>query len=126
MKKSNVKPSTKIGRQVTQKSFNELTNEFAHPIAIWQHKKPAKRSAFLLLSDLDAGEYVYFPFGNNRDKYPLATSIQSLWKAMYEHKELLGWVKACVNCAERELKKAAKAQQKEETDHGKDNVQRRR
>jgi hypothetical protein len=117
-----MKKKTQKSKVERQKPFNELTNEFAYPIAIWQHKKPAKRSAFLLLSDLDAGEYVYFPFGNNRDKYPLATSIQSLWKAMYEHKELLGSVKACVNCAERELKKAAKAQQKEETDHGKDNV----
>ena len=122
MKKSNVKPSTKIGRQVTQKSFNELTNEFAYPIAIWQHKKPAKRNAFLLFRDEEAGEYHVFMLGNNRAKYPVATAIEGLTAAMRDVPELYGWIRASVRYIEREDKKAAKQQTSKNSSHGKDNV----
>ena len=110
MKKSNVKPSTKIGRQVTQKSFTELTNEFAYPIATWQHKKPAKRNAFLLFCDQDAGEFHAFLLGNNRAKYPTATALNGLMEAMRSKPELYNWIRASVRCIEREDKKAAKEQ----------------
>ena len=88
-----------------KQSFNRLTNEFAQPIATWQRTKPAKRNAFLLLRDEDAGEYVAYILGNKRAKYPTATALKGLGEAMIQRADLLGWIKANVNYAERELKK---------------------
>ena len=102
-----------------QQSFNRLTNEFAQPIAIWQHTKPAKRNAFLLFYDEDAGVYAAFMLGNKRAKYPVATAIRGLTDAMRDAPELYGWIRASVRYIEREEKKAAKALKEEGESHGK-------
>ena len=103
-----------------QQSFNRLTNEFAQPIAAWQHAKPAKRNAFLLFHDEDAGEYTAYILGNKRAKYPIATAIRGLTDVMHDVPELYGWIRASVRCLEREEKKAAKALKEEDESHGKD------
>ena len=102
-----------------QQSFNRLTNMFAQPIAAWQHTKPAKRNAFLLFRDEEAGEYHAFLLGNKRAKYPIATAIEGLTALMKDVPELYGWIRASVRCLEREEKKAAKALKEEGKSHGK-------
>ena len=102
-----------------KQSFDKLTEEFAQPIAIWQHTKPAKRNAFLLFRDEDAGEYTAYILGNKRAKYPVATAIRGLTDVMRDMPELYGWIRASVRYLEREEKKAAKALKKEDESHGK-------
>ena len=102
---------------MTAKQFDKLVTEFVHPVAVWQNKKPAKRSAFLLLADKEVGEYRLSLYGNDRAKYPVATTLEGLGNAMIQSSTLLGWVKANVRYAERELKRAAK---QNESSHGKD------
>ena len=102
-----------------KQSFDRLTNEFAQPIATWQHTKPAKRNAFLLFRDEDAGEYVAYILGNKRAKYPIATAINGLTEVMRDVPELYGWIRASVRYLEREEKKAAKALKEEGESHGK-------
>ena len=100
-----------------EKSFAVLADEFAKPIRTWQHKKPAKRNAFLLLCDDDAGEWYAFMFGNERAKYPMATVIRGLDSAMKAVPELYGWIRASVRCVEREQMKQSK-----QSTHGKDSL----
>lgn len=121
---NSTKPTTKIGRQVKKqnKSFIELTNEFALPIAVWQHKKPAKRNAFLLFHDDDAGRWCTCMLGNNRAKYPMATVVKGLSSAMIKTPELYGWICASVRCVERELKKLKKEAKQKADSHGKDRL----
>ena len=89
----------------SQKTFSEITDEFVRPIGQWQHQKPAQRSAFLLFSDKEVGEFHLTSFGNKRAKYPTATTLEGLVPALKRSPDLLGWMKACVRCAERELKR---------------------
>ena len=91
--------------QNIQKTFSEITDELVRPIGQWQHQKPAQRSAFLLFSDKEVGEFHLTSFGNKRAKYPTATTLEGLVPALKRSPELLGWMKACVRCAERELKR---------------------
>lgn len=102
-----------------EKSFAVLTEEFASPIRTWQLKKPAKRNAFLLFNDDDAGEWCAFMFGNVRAKYPMATVVKGLDLAMKAAPELYAWIRASVACVERELKREREAKQKADS-HGKD------
>ena len=104
---------------IDEKQFYELLNEFKAPIAKWQKKKPAKRNALLLFCDRDAGLYGLELMGNKRAKYPLATCLNGLSEALIEGPELLGWVKADVRFAERELKR--KYQQTKSQEDGKGN-----
>ena len=90
---------------IDEKQFNELVGEFVAPIAKWQKRKPAKRSAMLLCCDGAAEEYAVELMGNKRDKFPIATCLNGLGNAMIAKPELLGWVKAHVRFAERELKR---------------------
>ena len=92
-------------KKVDEKLFDDLIEEFAAPILKWQRKKPAKRNAFLLFRDGDAEEYAIRLMGNARAKHPMPTSLEGLSEAMVDCRELLGWVKANVRFAERELKR---------------------
>lgn len=94
--------------QNRQKTFVELTDEFVTPIGQWQNQKPAQRSAFLLFCDKEEGEYQLTNFGNKRAKYPTATTLEGLVPALKRSPELLGWMKATIRCAERELKREKK------------------
>lgn len=100
-----------------EKSFAVLTDEFANPIRTWQLKKPAKRNAFLLFNDDDAGEWCAFMFGNVRAKYPMATVVKGLDSAMKAVPELYGWIRASVRFVEREQKKQSK-----QSTHGTDSL----
>ena len=122
MKKSNEKKLQKLTKQL----FSQNVEEFTRLVTTWHKQKPRKRTAFLLFCDEDAGRWSVRMLGNPRSKYYTETSLNGLHNAMEKSPELFNAVRAHFKCAERELKKAAKAQQKEETDHGKDNVQRRR
>ena len=101
--------------------FIKLTNEFTQPIATWQHSKPAKRNAFLLFCDHEAERWTVRMFGNPRSKFHTATSLSGLHDAMMKFPELLDAMRAHVRCAERELRKEAKAkaQKEEDKSHGK-------
>ena len=90
---------------IEQQQFSELMNQFSAPIEKWQNKKPAKRNAFMLFCDKEVGSYKIIPCGNDRAKYPLATCLEGLGQAMIDYPDLLGWVKANVRFAERELKR---------------------
>ena len=91
-------------KTIDEKQFNVLVSELAAPILKWQRKKPAKRNAFLLIRDGDAEEYAIRLMGNARAKHPMPTSLEGLCEAMVDCRELLGWVKAFVRFAEREIK----------------------
>ena len=95
-------------KENNEKSFTALTDEFVNPIRTWQHKKPAKRNAFLLFYDDDAGKWCAFMFGNERAKYPMATVVKGLDSAMKAAPELYGWIRASVRFVEREQKKQSK------------------
>lgn len=101
-----------MNQNIESKSFQELTDRFAAPVSMWQNKKPAQRSAFLLFCDQAVGEWTIMPFGNNRAKYPVPTCLRGLNEALKANPELLGWMKAVVRCAERELKRKATASDK--------------
>ena len=92
-------------KTIDEKQFNVLVSEFVAPIAKWQKRKPAKRSAMLLFCDGDAEEYSVRLMGNKRAKYPIASCLNGLGDAMIAKPELLEWVKAHVRFAERELKR---------------------
>ena len=92
-------------KTIDEKQFNVLVSEFVAPIAKWQKKKPAKRSAMLLCCDHEVSEYAVDLMGNKRAKYPLSTCLGGLGNAMIAQPELLCWVKAHVRYAERELKR---------------------
>ena len=89
----------------SKKVFDQFTESMATNLRKWHNVKPAKRTAFLLFHDEDAGEYVAYILGNKRAKYPTATALKGLGEAMIQRADLLGWIKANVNYAERELKK---------------------
>ena len=91
--------------KTTEKQFVENNEKMVNLIAKWQHKKLAKRNAFILLRDADAGLWQVFLYGNPRAKYPVATAFHGLGSAMIQNEDILGWVKAQVRFAERELKK---------------------
>ena len=95
-------------KNVDEKLFDDLVEEFATPILKWQRKKPAKRNAFLLIRDGDAEEYAIRLMGNARAKHPMPTSLEGLCEAMVDCRELLGWIKAYVRFAEREIKRKNK------------------
>ena len=100
---------------MTAKQFNKLVAEFVRPVAVWQKKKLAQRSAFLLFADKEVGEWNIRLIANPHAKYHTAAALEGLGDAMVQSKELLGWIKANVRFAERELKRQAK-----ERSHGKD------
>lgn len=108
--------------KLQEKIFNQVTDSFAKPVQTWQRQRPGKRNAFLLFSDKETGRWTVRMFGNPRSKYHTADSLNGLLPAMMQFPELLDAMRAYVRCAERELKKAAKAQKKEENDHGKSDV----
>ena len=95
-------------KPIDEKQFFALVDEFAAPIAKWQKKKPAKRTALLICCDLEVGRYSVKICGNKRAKYPVATSLRGFGDAMIAEPELLGWVKAHVRYAEREIKRKNK------------------
>ena len=95
-------------KTIDEKQFNVLVSEFAAPIAKWQKKKPAKRSAMLLCCDHEVGHYAIDLYGNKRAKYPIASCLNGLGDAMIAQPELLSWIKALVRYAERELKRKNK------------------
>ena len=100
---------------MTAKQFNKLVTEFARPVVFWQGEKPAQRSAFLLFADKEVGEWDIRLIANPHAKYHTAAALEGLGDAMVKSKELLGWIKANVRFAERELKRQAK-----QRSHGKD------
>ena len=105
-------------KNVDEKLFDDLVEEFAAPILKWQRKKPAKRNAFLLFRDGDTGEYAIRLMGNARAKHPMPTSLEGLGEAMIDCRELLGWVKAFVRFAEREIKRKNKQSNVQENGQG--------
>ena len=107
-------------QKLKEQLFDRNVDDFARPVTTWHKQHPGKRTAFLLFCDDDAGRWSVRMFGNPRSKYHTETSLNGLHNAMEKSPELFNAVKAHLKCAERELKKAAKAQQKEETNHGKD------
>ena len=96
-------------QNIEEQSFVKQTDRFAYPVAMWQHKKPAQRSAFMLFCDKEVGQWAIIPLGNKRAKYPEVTCLRGLNEALKANPELLGWMKAVVRCAERELKREREA-----------------
>ena len=105
-------------KTIDEKQFNVLVSEFAAPIAKWQKKKPAKRSAMLLCCDHEVSEYAVDLMGNKRAKYPMASCLNGLGDAMIAQPELLSWIKALVRYAERELKRKNKQANNQEDGQG--------
>lgn len=100
---------------MTAKQFDKLVTEFIHPVAVWQSEKLAQRSAFLLFADKEVGEWDIRLIANPHARYHTAAALEGLGDAMIKSKELLGWIKANVRFAERELMRQAT-----ERSHGKD------
>jgi len=109
-------------QELNELIFNQLTDDFAKPVSTWHKQRPSKRTAFLLFCDDEAGRYTVRMFGNPRSQYHTSTSLNGLLQAMKQFPELLGSLRAYVRCAERELKKEAKAKAEKESSHGKDSV----
>ena len=105
-------------KTIDETQFFPLAEEFAAPIAKWQNKKPAKRSALLICCDIEVGRYFIRICENKRAKYPIATCLRGLSDAMIAEPELLGWVKAHVRYAERELKRRNKQANNQEDGQG--------
>ena len=110
-------------KKLQKEIYDQVTESFAKPVRTWQRQRPSKRNAFMLFCDAEAGSWTVRMFGNPRSKHHTADSLNGLLPAMKKFPELLDAMRAYVRCAERELKKAAKAkQEKGENNHGKDNL----
>ncbi len=105
-------------KNVDVKSFDAQIDEFVAPILQWQRKKPAKRNTFLLFRDGETGELSIRLMGNKRAKYPIATCLTGLGEAMVDLPVLLGWIKANVRFAEREIKRKNKQSKVQEDGQG--------
>ena len=104
---------------MTARQFNKLVSEFVRPVAVWQSEKLAQRSAFLLFTDKEVGEWNIRMIANPHARYHTAAALEGLGDAMVKSKELLGWIKANVRYAERELMRAAT---QNGSSHGKDRL----
>ena len=109
-------------QKLREEIFSQLAGDFAKPVKTWQKQRPSKRNAFMLFCDKEIGRWSAFMYGNPRSKYHTATSLDGLLPAMKKFPELLDAMRAYVRCAERELKKEAKAKAQKESSHGTDSV----
>ena len=96
-----------------EKLFNQFIDDVRSILSKWHNAKPAQRTAFLLFCDREAKEWHVSIAGNKRSKHSTGTALEGLVPAMREHDELFGYIRACVECVEREKKKALKAAKKE-------------
>lgn len=90
--------------------FNDYCEAFAEPVRKWQRKKPKQHKAFLFFTDMEAGEWYASIMGNPKAKYPTGDALMGMADAFRQQPELLGWMKACIRCAEREMRRERKTE----------------
>ena len=131
--KEGVEPLSGIYAGIIYKSYdNGRTTAFVQPLPSAEDaaKNPALRADRIIkLCVSDIQTQMHNPHEACKQYTNITHRVRRLYGQLCELEkspELFNAVRAHLKCAERELKKAAKAQQKEETSYGKDNVQRRR